>query len=208
MFIIPPFMKLNELCEKNLSITKQDEQIYHIVLDDYIFKIELKKEVDFDYVIKQIQIMRENQSEISENECFKIIKANNEMNRSKDIFEIKTSDENFSFILPSTSQERIAHYKYEEKFLDNTESQKQHPDIFPNIDPILHKKKSEHRGMHMSPDDTFFKHHSFQQESRNNDDLAAPFAKYDPIFPTQKKYKGPNPDNLKKPGNFPDKDIF
>lgn len=81
-----------------------------------------------------------------------------------------------------------------------------HPDILPSFDQRIFKRKPN-RGMFMGPDDIL--NSEFELEpGRDRPDPADPFARYDEIRPGKNRYKGPDPDHLRKPGGDLDKDFF
>ena len=220
-------LKITDLCSENFHITKKSPQIYLLQIDENLYEVKFKKNDEssllIDNILTHIQQFDEQKQKGTESsyeftyetEDF-IIQTPRMAEVTKDGFPIKIQDENFA--LPRWGPDDhividpVSKPKSLRKEQFPTRNEYRNPDVFPDFDNKIYKKDqhgSTGGGMFMGPDDSFFTQDCSCSDKKKKDDPAAPHAKYDPIFPSKKKYTGPDPDHLKKPGNSSDdKDIF
>lgn len=192
-------MKLSKLFKTGFQIIKKGN-VFILRIDNEIHEVNISKEHD-DELERILSIVD-------------ILKKENLTECKKDGISVRKVDSDFdaSYIHHQTDitendrKLKIKHQEHGEE-LFKSDNRPLHPDIFPDIDSKMYKQKG-HKGMHMGPDDTFFTSQLKKDDQPDFTDPAAPFAKYDNIVPGNRRYKGPDPDHAKKPGDFPDKDIF
>lgn len=186
-------MKLTEICNSFFKIERENDY-FLLIKDGNAYQIKIyEQDDDLDMVF---QIITELESE-------KLTELN------KNGIHIKRRWR--SVITPtgvglSDSDPLIIKRNDNREELFGRRDEKLHPDIAPDFDQNIYKGRVPQKGMLMGPDDEYFN----RTIKSDEDDVRVPeFAKYDPIMPGRKKRTGPDPDHLKKPGNFPDDpDLF
>lgn len=190
-------MKLSEIFNSSFAIRKEKDH-FLFIKDENVYEIKINDENDdFEMILRIIIDMeKKDLTELNQN-GIQVRKKHHRVTTSSQISSLSPDEPHV--ITRSDNRQEVF----------GRQIRKLHPDIEPDFDQNIYKGKTLPKGMIMGPDDEYFKQQIKKEDDTDQDVRVPDFAKYDPILPSRNKRTGPNPDHLRKPGNFPDDpDLF
>ncbi|KRH92824.1 hypothetical protein M153_25760001865 [Pseudoloma neurophilia] len=187
-------MNLSTLFNSVFHLVKTQNGVFYLKRDEKCYLIRTESE---DILLEQIM------------ELVNLIDEKNANEVEKNGLRVtKITSDVISDFIPVQNRNTGVHstnpHKIEEVF--GRSSGRFDPDIHPKYDQNIYRRKND-SGTYIDPNERFFRNEL--EKNEENSDLQVPEgARHDQMFPGKRKYRGPNPDHLRKPGNFPDNDFL